>query len=134
MWLNEYKEVLVQDIDRFEQEMVIAIHRIPAATWMSSMEELMANIPDPLLPMMYGKITSFVELLQELFISTDIAPEFAAYLIQGSIDQGKPFSISDIRDYTSRIRGLSATNKDLSIVKFKLNVDYYKRGNELFRT
>lgn len=26
MWLNEYKDVLSQDIDRFEQEMVIALH------------------------------------------------------------------------------------------------------------
>lgn len=134
MWLNEYKEVLAQDIDRFEQELVIAIHWIPAETWMACIEEMLATVPQPLLPMMYGKLTSLVELLQEIFtstVSTDIASEFAAYLVQGNIGQGKIFSISDIRNYTSKIHGLSASNKDLPIIKFKLNGNYYKKGNDL---
>lgn len=39
MWLNEYKDVLLQDIDRFEQEMVVAIHWIPAKIWEECIDE-----------------------------------------------------------------------------------------------
>lgn len=134
MWINEYKEILVQGIDRFEQELVIAIHWIPAKIWMNCIEELMAVIPQALLSIMYNKLTSLVKLLQEIFtstISTDIASEFAAYLIQDHISSGKPFSISDIKVYCSKIRGLSDNNMDLPIAKFTLNGDYYKRTQDM---
>ena len=63
MWLNEYKDVLSQDIDRFEQEMVVAIHWIPAKIWEECIEEFMASVPEVLQPMMFRKMQSLVELL-----------------------------------------------------------------------
>ncbi len=89
MWLNEYKDVLLQDIDRFEQEMVVAIHWIPAKIWEECIDELLASVPEAIQPIMFGKMQSLVELLQELFnstVSTDIAQAFAAFLVSGNID------------------------------------------------
>lgn len=134
MWLNEYKDVLAQDIDRFEQEMVVAIHWIPANVWEDCIGELMASVPNVLLPMMYGKMQSLVELLQELFnstVSTDIAPAFAAFLVSGNIDDGKAFNIADINGYCAKIHGLSDTNRDLPIAKFSLNNVYYCQSQRL---
>lgn len=134
MWLNEYQDVLSQDIDRFEQEMVVAIHWIPAKIWEESIGELMATIPEALLHMMYVKMQFLVELLQELLnstVSTDIAPAFAAFLVSGKIDGWRAFNIADIKSYCAKIHGLSDTNKDLPIAKFVLNNAYYPQGQRL---
>lgn len=134
MWLNEYQDVLSQDIDRFEQEMVVAIHWIPVKIWEESIGELMATIPEALLHMMYVKMQSLVELLQELLnstVSTDIAPAFAAFLVSGKIDGWRAFNIADIKSYCAKIHGLSDTNKDLPIAKFVLNNAYYPQGQHL---
>lgn len=134
MWLNEYQDVLSQDIDRFEQEMVVAIHWIPAKIWEESIGELMATIPEALLHMMYVKMQSLVELLQELLnstVSTDIAPAFAAFLVSGKIDGWRAFNIADIKSYCAKIHGLSDTNKDLPIAKFVLNNAYYPQGQRM---
>lgn len=134
MWLNEYQDVLSQDIDRFEQEMVVAIHWIPAKIWEESIGELMATIPEALLHMMYVKMQSLVELLQDLLnstVSTDIAPAFAAFLVSGKIDGWRAFNIADIKSYCAKIHGLSDTNKDLPIAKFVLNNAYYPQGQHL---
>lgn len=128
MWLNEYKDVLSQDIDRFEQEMVIALHWVPQRIWNECVNEFMDSVPQPLLPMIMAKIQSFVSLLQELFnstVSTDIAGELANYLVTGSLEKGKMFTSSDINNYKMKIRGLSDTNHDLPLVKHHLKLAYY---------
>ncbi len=116
MWVNNYKDVLLQEIDRLEQEMVVALHWIPAKTWADCISMLMATIPEPLRPMIYKKIESFVELLQDLFdstISADIASDFAMYLVSETIEKDSMFTTHDILNYSSKIHGLSDNNKDL---------------------
>ena len=129
MWFNEYKDVLIQDIDRFEQEMVMAIHWIPAEIWEESISELMQDIPNELQSLMSAKLPTLAALLKKLFcstISTEIAQELAMYLVSGSISKGTPFTISDINNYCTRIHGLSDNNKDLpTITKFTLTNHYY---------
>ena len=134
MWINEYKDVLSQDIDRFEQEMVVAIHWIPVDIWESSIQEMMGKVPEAMLPFMYGKLETLVSLLQNIFnatVSTDIASSFAAFLISGKIEKGKMLTISDITQYCAKIHGLSDDNKDLPLIKFSLTGDYYIRGTKL---
>ena len=134
MWLNEYKDVLSQDIDRFEQEMVVAIHWIPAKIWEECIDEFMASVPEAIQPIMFGKMQSLVELLQELFNSTvsiDIAQAFATFLVSGNIDAGRAFNIADINAYCAKIHGLSDTNKDLPIAKFSLSNAYYNKERKL---
>lgn len=128
MWLNEYKDVLSQDIDRFEQEMVIALHWVSKRIWNECVNEFMDSVPQPLLPMIMAKMQSFVSLLQELFnstVSTDIAGELAKYLVTGVLEKGKMFTNSDIKNYKMKIRGLSDTNQDLPLVKHHLKLVYY---------
>ena len=128
MWLNDYREALEQDIDRFEQEMVVAIHWISAGIWEACINEFMGNVPAPLHSMMNEKISDLVALLQELFnatVSTDIASEFVAYLISGEIGKGRLFTISDIKGYCARIHGLFDDNNDLPTVVFSLSGNYY---------
>ena len=128
MWLNEYKDILTQEIDRFEQEMVIALHWVPRNLWDESINEFFDSIPPQLQPMMYTKMHSFVELLQELFnstVSTDISEKLAAYLVSGTIDKGRMLTRLDINNYKMKIRGLSDTNKDLPLVKHNLQMQYY---------
>ena len=134
MWLNEYKDVLLQDIDRFEQEMVVAIHWIPAKIWEKCIDEFMASVPEAIQPIMFGKMQSLLELLQKLFnstLSTDIAQPFAVFLVSGNIDAGSAFNIADINAYCAKIHGLSDTNKDLPIAKFSLSNAYYNKERKL---
>ena len=128
MWLNEYKDILTQEIDRFEQEMVIALHWVSKNLWEDSINEFFDSVPSQLLPMMYAKMQSFVELLQELFnstVSTDISEKLAAYLVSGTLDNGRMLTRSDINNYKMKIHGLSDTNKDLPLVKHNLQMQYY---------
>ena len=128
MWLNEYKDVLSQDIDRFEQEMATALHWVPKFLWDESMNEFLEAVPLPILPIISGKIQNFVELLQDLFnstVSTDIAEELAKYLVSGILNKGRMFVRSDIKNYGMKIHGLSDTNQDLPIVEYNLQLQYY---------
>lgn len=128
MWLNEYKDVLIQDIDRFEQEMVTALHWVPCKLWEDSINEFMAAIPEQLKVMMMMKMESLIELLQALFnstLSTDIASDFATYLVSGELKEGRAFTTANINDYKMKIHGLSDTNIDLPLIKHKLTGRYY---------
>ena len=57
----------------------------------------------------------------------DIAADFAKYLVADTIDEGSKFTYSEIRDYTSKIHGLSDNNKDLPSIKFAISrkMEYY---------
>ena len=128
MWLNENKEVLLHDIDRFEQELVIALHWIPAKLWEECITEFMNTLPQQLLPIIVNKYQSLIELLQNLFnftLSTDIANDFVAYLVQRKIHGGKVLTKADISNYKMMIHGLSDNNHDLPLIKFHLNGVYY---------
>ena len=125
MWLNENKEVLIHDIDRFEQELVIALHWIPAKLWEECISEFMNTLPQQLLPMI---VNNLVELLQDLYnytLSTDMANDFVAYLVQRKINSGKILTKADVSEYKMRIHGLSDNNHDLPLIKFHLNGVYY---------
>ena len=134
MWLNGYKDVLTMEIDRFEQELVIALHWIPVKIWEKCINSFLDAVPQPLLTMMMGKIQEFFKFIQELFnstVSTDIASELSAYIAGNNLDNANPISRSDIRNYNMKIRGLSDNNKDLPIIRFDLNGNYYPSQNML---
>ena len=134
MWLNGYREVLAMDIDRFEQELVVALHWIPVKIWEKSINSFLEAVPEPLVAMIMSKMQDLVFLIQELFnstISTDIASEFAAYIATGNLGKGYPILKSDISNYKMKIRGLSDDNCDLPIIKFILNGSYYPEQSML---
>jgi hypothetical protein len=134
MWLNEYKDVLSMEIDRFEQEMVIGLHWIPAKMWEKSINSILDTVPAPLLPMMTMKLQGLMLLLQDLFnstVSTDISQEFTNYVASGEIRRGTPILISDISNYKMKIRGLSDNNIDLPVIRFQLNGIYYPQQSML---
>lgn len=128
MWLNDYRDVLTHDIDRFEQEMAIALHWIPQKIWAECIDELFNQIPNQLQPIILSKMLHLVELLRDLFnstISNEISDEFANYLISGSLSKGSKITNSDINKYKSKIIGLSDTNRDLPTIKYQLHGVYY---------
>ena len=134
MWLNELGEVLTQDIDRFEQEMTIALHWVPTNIWSECIEEFISSVPEPLKPMMYAKMQSLVTLLQDIFnstISTDTASEFTTFLVSGNIGAAKLFFAKDINNYKMRIHGISDLSKDLPVVKIPLQGHYYRQDSML---
>lgn len=134
MWLNGYREVLAMDIDRFEQELVVALHWIPVKIWEKSINSFLEAVPEPLVAMIMSKMQDLFFLIQELFnstISTDIASEFAAYIATGNLGKGNPILKSDISNYKMKIRGLSDDNCDLPIIKFILNGSYYPEQSML---
>lgn len=129
MWINEYKDVLSQDIDRFEQEMVVALHWVPVKVWNECIEDFLINIPDAFRTMMENKMVDFIILLKELFsatVSTDIAEQFSAYIATGILDSGQLFFNSDMNNYKSQIHGLSDMNNDLPSIWFQLKGIYYQ--------
>lgn len=134
MWLNEYKDVLAMEIDRFEQEMVIGIHWIPTIMWEKSINSILEAVPPQLIQMMNKKLQSLILLLQDLFnstVSTDISLEFANYVATGDIEKGAPILNSDLTNYKMKIRGLSDNNFDLPIIRFQLNRTYYPQQSML---
>jgi hypothetical protein len=128
MWINENKDILCQDIERFEQEMVIAIHWIPAQTWMGCIDEMLSSLPDMMRDIIMTKWPDLGLLLQDLFnstLSTDVASEFTQYIISETLSKGNAFTNSDINNYKMRIHGLSDNNMDLPIIQHQLVKRYY---------
>lgn len=134
MWLNEYRDVLSQDIDFFEQEMEVALHWIPAEVWSECIGELLQTIPKPLIPMMMNKMQDLVSLLKDLFSSTvsvDIANDLATYLVSGGLESSKTFLTSEINNYKMKIHGITELNHDLPLIRFQLQGKYYPPQNML---
>ena len=136
MWANDLKDVLEQDIDRFEQEMAIALHWISASVWAESINEFIESIEDNnIKTLMLQEINDFYNLLSELFkytISTDnstdtvdIVSDFTSYIKSKRIAGGRKLFISDISNYQMRIRGVSDINDDLPTIQFRLMGRYY---------
>lgn len=128
MWLNGDRNVLEEEIDRFEQELEVALHWIPVDVWQESINDLMGSIPEPLMQIIVMKLVEFTELLVELMnatVTNELAQVMAAYITTLKIDKGPFFSRSDINEYKSKIRGLSDNNMDLPVVRYKLQGKYY---------
>ena len=133
MWINEYKDVLSQEIDRFEQEMEVALHWIPAKIWNKCIDEFIQNVPEVIQLMILQRVYQLVALLKDLFsstVSTDIADEFSAYLVSGNIEVEKPFLTSDINNYKMKIQGMYDLNYYLPNVKFELRSEERRVGKE----
>lgn len=134
MWINEYKDVLSMEIDRFEQEMVIGLHWVPTKMWERSINSVLETVPEALISMMTIKLQGLMVLLQDLFnstVSTDISSEFTNYVATGEIDKGFPILNSDISNYKMKIRGLSDNNLDLPTIKFQIHGNYYPQQDML---
>lgn len=134
MWLNEYKDVFAQDINRFEQELVVALHWIPASKWLQCFNSFMNSIPEPMQAIMFARIDNLVKLIQDLFnstVSTDIAAELKTYIMTGKIDNGERFTYQEMNNFKMKIRGLSDTNQDLPLIKFSINSDKYYSKQEM---
>lgn len=128
MWLNGDKNVLEDEIDRFEQELEVALHWIPVDVWQESINDLMGSIPEPMMQFIVMKLVELTELLVELLnatVTNELAQAMAAYITTLKIDKGTSISRSDINEYKSKIRGLSDNNMDLPVVRYKLQGKYY---------
>ena len=128
MWLNEMKDIMLQDIERFEQELMLSFHWIPVANWSSAINDLFASLPEPMLPFIGSKISGFIEFTHEIFQSTlsfEIANEYNKLIGGANIGKGEPFYNWDITNYTAQIKGLSDINDDLPVVKHNLAGRYY---------
>lgn len=134
MWLNEFKEVFAQDINRFEQELVVALHWIPISKWLQCFNSFMCSIPEPMQAIMLNRIDNLVELIQDLFnstVSTDIAAELKSYIMTDKIDKGDRFQNQEIQNFCAKIRGLSDTNQDLPLIRFHIGSNKYYSRQEM---
>ena len=135
MWLNEYKDVLAQDINRFEQEMVIALHWIPAKTWNEAINHLMDNIPTQLQAFFLERMPDLMELLQDIFnstVSTEIAEDFKNYITGGvKLEDSRRFSHSDLNNFRMRVHGLNDINQDLPTIDIHVNRAKYYAKQEM---
>lgn len=133
MWLNNSNSILIQEIDRFEQDMTAAVHWIPAEIWQNAIAEMMEKSPAPINEYLNSKLSDFIVFLTEIFnttLSVDIAPQYAHYISDpDQLPSGNPFLRADINNYMTRIHGISDTNGDLPIINFKLQKKYYPNQN-----
>lgn len=134
MWLNGDRNVLEEEIDRFEQELEVALHWIPVDIWQESINDLMGNIPEPMMQIIVMKLVELTELLVGLLnatVTNELAQVMAAYITTLKIDKGQFISRSEINEYKSKIRGLSDNNMDLPVVRYKLQGKYYPYEDQM---
>lgn len=134
MWIHGLHEVLRQDIEYFEQEMVIAFHWIPADTWNLVINETLNNLPDIIRNGLLSKMTEFLVLLQDIFDSTlspNVSSEFCNYINGNKLDHGNLISYSEINEFKTKINGISDTNNDLPIIEHNIQGNYYSRHKML---
>ncbi len=134
MWFNGNRNVLEEEIDRFEQELEVALHWIPVHVWQESINDLMGSIPEPMVQIIVMKLSEFTELLVGLLnatITNELAQVMAVYIISRKIDRGQFISRSDINEYKSKIRGLSDNNMDLPVVRYRLQGKYYPNEDQM---
>ena len=114
------ENVLRQEINRFEQEMAVALHWVPKAVWDKSLLFL-GKIPDYYLI----DFANLVKDLLRLTVSPDISTELEVFILLGQIKETKKLTYAEIHDYCAQINGLSLDNKDLPVVQFDLEQKGY---------
>lgn len=128
MCVHDHQETLIQDIERFEQEMVVALHWIPRVMWEKSFNALWDYMPDKIMKFKATKQNEIIALLDNLFntsLSTVVARDFKKYILNGKLKKAEPILYTDINRYKMRTLGLSDTNEDLPIIEFSLGKNYY---------
>lgn len=126
-WLNGASDVLIQEIDRFEDELNIAVHWIPHTVWGECIESFIRLLP-PTLNIMNTKLGEITELINALFnatLSAEVASELTQYVAGGNIGDARIFSRADINQFKSKIHGYTDNNIDLPITRFVLQNKYY---------
>lgn len=129
MWSGSLEEILYQDIERFEQEMAIAIHWIPVSLWSEIINMYIQTIPGN--EILSIKILSccceFLRCLFGITLSPQISNEYIN-IINGSFYKKRSmFTNGEINEYKSKIHGFSDDNSDLPIANFVLQEHYYYR-------
>lgn len=134
MWMSNYSEILKQDIEIFEQEIVTALHWIPASLWGECICEMLSQFPSPLQSVVGQRFSELHTLLMDLFDTTfspEISAEFTRYITQNIIGEGITFHNSEINEYKAKIHGLSDTNIDLPLIRQNLQGSYYAKQQML---
>lgn len=127
-WLNGASDVLIQEIDRFEDELNIAVHWIPHTVWGECIESFIRLLPPTLINIMNTKLGEITELINALFnatLSAEVASELTQYVAGGNIGDARIFSRADINQFKSKIHGYTDNNIDLPITRFVLQNKYY---------
>lgn len=127
-WLNGASDILIQEIDRFEDELNIAVHWIPRTVWGECIENFICLLPPELSSIITAKLGEITELINGLFnatLSAEVASELIHYVAEGNIGRAHIFSISDINQFKSRIHGYTDNNMDLPLIRFVLQNQYY---------
>lgn len=127
-WLNGASDILIQEIDRFEDELNIAVHWIPRTVWGECIENFICLLPPELSSIITAKLGEITELINGLFnatLSAEVASELTHYVAEGNIGRAHIFSISDINQFKSRIHGYTDNNMDLPLIRFVLQNQYY---------
>ena len=127
-WLNGASDVLIQEIDRFEDELNIAVHWIPYTVWGECIESFIRLLPPTLINIMNTKLGEITELINALFnatLSAEVASELTQYVAGGNIGDARIFSRADINQFKSKIHGYTDNNIDLPITRFVLQNKYY---------
>ena len=121
-WLNGASDIFIQEIDRLEDELNIAVHWIPCTVWEESINSFISLLPPVLVDII--KLPEIAELINRLFngtLSTEVASELTKYVVGGGIDEcALRFSRADINQFMTRIRGYTDNNDDLPIITFNL--------------
>ena len=122
-WLNGASDILIQEIDRLEEELNIAVHWIPRTVWEECIDGCMRSFTPALQNIMYAKIDEIAELINGLFnatLSTEVAAELTQYVAGGNIGTAPKFSLADINRFKAKIRGYADNNIDLPLKQFDL--------------
>lgn len=127
-WLNGASDILIQEIDRFEDELNVAVHWIPRNCWGMCIESFLTSLPHGFAGIMNAKLCEFIMLISNIFsstVSTDAASELKQYIAGGNIGNAPIFSKADINRFNSNIHGYSDNNMDLPFIEFTLHNRYY---------
>lgn len=127
-WINGASDVLIQEIDRFEDELNIAVHWIPHTVWGECIESFIRSLPPTLINIMNTKLGEITELINALFnatLSAEVASELTQYVAGGNIGNARIFSRADINQFKSKIHGCTDNNIDLPLTRFVLQNKYY---------
>lgn len=124
-WLNGASDVLIQEIDRFEDELNIAVHWIPHTVWGECIESFIRLLPPTLINMntKLGEITELINALFNATLSAEVASELTQYVAGGNIGDARIFSRADINQFKSKIHGYTDNNIDLPITRFVLQIN-----------
>lgn len=131
---TESRDLLIENIERLETELEVALHWIPLRLWSEAIGDMFGGLPELMSQLIGPKLPDLTNFIQDLFYSTstpEMAQELTAIIAQNLIATEQPLTVREVSAYSEQINAFLDHNQGLPSERFNIRGHYYPRDRQM---